>query len=192
MIERIADRIVESLILSHTIEIEDVSVYQYGFEIMLSTIVSILIALILGIALHCVAAATAFLTMFIILRSVGGGYHAPTYLQCNLLFAFVTAVVLLSYKFVPIAQFTVLHYSILFFSIIVAIAYAPVENANKPLSIVQKKYGRFLSVALTVLLALLSCLLEILILSPYSILIDMTVLVVSVSMYVTDTTRGGE
>ena len=158
---------------------------------MLSTIVSILIALILGIALHCVAAATAFLTMFIILRSVGGGYHAPTYLQCNLLFAFVTAVVLLSYKFVPIAQFTVLHYSILFFSIIVAIAYAPVENANKPLSIVQKKYGRFLSVALTVLLALLSCLLEILILSPYSILIDMTVLVVSVSMYVTDTTRGG-
>lgn len=30
MIERIADRIVESLILSHTIEIEDVSVYQYA------------------------------------------------------------------------------------------------------------------------------------------------------------------
>ncbi len=76
----------------------------------------------------------------------------------------------------------------IFLAVLVTIFYATVEK--KLLTINQKRFFRILGTVLVILLAMTSCCLKIKYNSGYSILIDSTLLVVSVSMFVTNPMRG--
>jgi accessory gene regulator B len=149
-----------------------------------------LITVGLGIIFKCLKAALLYFGIFVLLRSICGGYHAKTYRQCNLIFLTITVIVLSIFKFIPLEQFNGLHICSIAISILTTVYYAPVENENKPLSTRQKKFFRIFGTALVVLLALISCLLKIKISSSYSIIIDTTLLVVAISMFVTEPRRG--
>lgn len=192
MIMAIASCITEFLIRHKAIDSGQAEVYQYGFEIIISSVFTCVISVILGLVFRCLFASLLYLGMFIILRSVCGGYHAKTYWQCNLIFAIVTTLVLTIFKFILVEQFMELHYICISLAIIITVVYAPIENENKPLSKKQKGYFRILSVIMVVLLALISCILIIKFRSSYGILIDTTLLVISISMFVTNPWRGGE
>ena len=191
MISKISSGIVDLLVNNNIIEVEQVQIYQYGFEIFTSSILTFLIAFLCGIALKCVFAAFLYFILFAILRSICGGYHAETYWQCNLIFAVVTLSVLLFYKYLSLEEFNTFHYISVLLSVLVAFYYAPVENPNKPLSEKQKKIFRFVGTAMIVLLALISSVLMIKYRNKCCILIDMTLFIVSISMFVTDPRRGG-
>ena len=192
MISKISSGIVDLLVNNNIIEVEQVQIYQYGFEIFTSSILTFLIAFLCGIALKCVFAAFLYFILFAILRSICGGYHAETYWQCNLIFAVVTLSVLLFYKYLSLEEFNTFHYISVLLSVLVAFYYAPVENPNKPLSEKQKKIFRFVGTAMIVLLALISSVLMIKYRNKCCILIDMTLFIVSISMFITDPRRGGE
>lgn len=192
MIERTASCIVDSLVQNKKIEIEEVSVYQYGYEILLSSCITCMIAIGLGAVMQCLPAAMIYFGIFALLRSICGGYHAKSYLKCNAIFTFTTVVVLFAFKYVPYEKMTVCHYCFLILSVILTYIYTPVENENKPLTEMQKKYFRIFGTAAVVLLALTSCVLKVILMGSYSILIDATLLVVSISMFVTDPAKGGE
>lgn len=150
------------------------------------------ITVVCGLAFRCLAAALLYFLMFAVLRSICGGYHAQTYWQCNLVFTLVTAGVLTFFKWMPIELFTELHLCSIGIAISTTMFCVPVENENKPLTGKQKKHFRVLGMVMVMLLALLSCLLNFYYHSSYSILIDMTLLVVSVSALATELPRGGE
>lgn len=76
MVSNMASCIVDALIRNKVIDIQSTSVYQYGFEIFISSTS--------GILFHCLTAAMVYFILFVLLRSVCGGYHAKTYWQCNL------------------------------------------------------------------------------------------------------------
>lgn len=192
MIVAIASCITEFLIRHKAIDNGQADVYKYGFEIIISSVFTCIISTVLGLVFKCLFASMLYLGMFIILRSICGGYHAKTYWQCNLIFAIVTTLVLTIFKFIPVEQFMELHYICIFLAIIISSVYAPIENENKPHSEKQKIYFRILSVIMVVLLALISCILIIKFRSSYSILIDVTLLVISISMFVTNPWRGCE
>jgi accessory gene regulator B len=192
MIEGAASCIVDLLIRYQTIEHQQAPIYQYGFEILISSAVTCFIAVGLGIAFKCLFASLLYFGMFVVLRSICGGYHANTYWQCNIVFLFVTLLVLSLFKFLPVGTFSELHCCITVLSILVTAVYAPVENPNKPLDKKKKTIFHIISMGTTMLLALISCLLLIKFRSTYSILIDATLLVVAVSMFVTDPWKGGE
>lgn len=192
MISNLSSCIVEILIRNNTIKIEQALVYQYGFEIFISSAITCLITLLCGIVFQCFLAAIMYFTLFVTLRTICGGYHARTYWQCNLLFSFVTIAVLLIYTFAEIEEFIELHYCIVVLSIIITAIYAPVENKNKKLTKKQKKNFRIISMATILILNTISCLLLVIYSSSYAILIDMTVLSVSVSMFITEPMKGGE
>lgn len=191
MISYIASCIVDMLIHNHAVDTEDAPVYQYGFEFLLSSLITFAITITAGLLLKSFAAAMIYFFLFVTLRSICGGYHAQTYFQCNLIFTIVTFSVLLMYKQIAVKMFVPMHYYMLLFSVIVAFAYVPVENENKPLSQKQKKVSRVLGIAMMLILSLISCLLEIKFQSSYSILIDATLFAVAISMFVTEPMRGG-
>ena len=192
MISGTASFIVDILLKNKIIDNSSEDIYQYGFEIMISTILTFILAVTCGILLKCVTASLIYFLIFAILRSICGGYHAKTYFQCNMIFICVTLFVILAYKNVAIEQCSELHYCIIIFAVLITIFYAPVENKNKLLTIKQKRFFRILGTVLVILLAMTSCCLKIKYNSGYSILIDSTLLVVSVSMFVTNPMRGGE
>lgn len=86
MILFLSRSVVRSLIKNDAIEMEKAEVYQYGFEILFSSIITFLIAVLSGILLHCFAASMLFFIIFATFRQICGGYHAKHYWRCNLLF----------------------------------------------------------------------------------------------------------
>jgi accessory gene regulator B len=192
MIMEAASCIVDSLMRNKKIEIEQAPIYQYGYEIFISSCITCAITIGLGAMMQCLFASILYFIIFALLRSICGGYHAKTYLKCNTIYAFTTFMVLLAYKYVPDDKVTACHYCFLALSIIITYIYAPVENENKPLTEAQKKYFRIFGTAAVGLLALTSCVLKMISMGSYSILIDATLLVVAISMFVTDPSRGGE
>lgn len=190
MISKLSSEIVDLLVNDNIIEVKQVQVYQYGFEIFISSILTCLIAWLCGIVLKCVFAAFLYFIMFAILRSICGGYHAKTYWQCNLIFTIATLSVLSFYRYFPLEEFNEFHYISVLLSALVTFYYAPVENPNKPLSKKQKQFFRFFGTAMVVLLVLISSVLMIKCRNKCCILIDMTLFLVSISMFVTDPRRG--
>lgn len=192
MIENAASWVVDLLIRYQVIEHQQSPIYQYGFEIFISSAITCMIAVGLGIAFKCLFASLLYFGIFVVLRSICGGYHANTYWQCNMVFFLVTTIVLALFRVLPISKFNELHYCTIALSILITAVYAPVENKNKPLTKNQKTIFRIIGIGMTLLLALISCLLLIKFRNSYSILIDATLLVVAISMFVTDSRREGE
>lgn len=127
MIMEAASCIVDSLMKSEKIEIEQAPVYQYGYEIFISSCITCAIAIGLGVVMRCLLAAIIYFLMFALIRSICGDYHANTYFKCNIIFTFTTFVVLFAFKYVPVDKVTACHYCFLALSVIITYIYAPVE-----------------------------------------------------------------
>ena len=182
MISFLSRSVVRSLIKNDAIEMEKAEVYQYGFEILFSSIATFLIAALSGVLLHCFTAAMLFFVIFATFRQICGGYHANHW-SCNLLFLLVINAVLVVYRFFPTDSFTTMHYIFLTVSLLIICAYAPVENENKPLSAEQVLLFRKISRIIAILLTMISCLIDIFH-NPYVKLIDSTLLAISISILV--------
>lgn len=192
MISKIASSIADMLCNNDTIDEKSKFAYQYGWELFLSSILSGIIIISCGFIFKDLTAALFYLVMFVLLRWLCGGYHADSYWKCNLICALTTIFVLLCYKIIPLEKCEGLHYCSIALSLLIIILYSPIENTNKPLTVGKKKLFRILSIIMVTVLSITSCVLMIKYLSQYSVLIDMTLLVVAVSMLVTDFRRGGE
>lgn len=184
MIKWLSNYMVYVLLKNEIIETEKIRVYQYGYEIILSTIITFIIVLISGIILNCLPAALLYFLIFAVMRQICGGYHAKYYWSCNTLFTIVTASVLLIFKFFPMETITEIHYTFLIFSVLVVFAYAPVENVNKPISEKQKAIFRIISRITVVSVTAVSCSVYSILKSPYTKLIDFTLMAVAVSILV--------
>ena len=60
VISNMASCIVDALIRNKVIDIQSTSVYQYGFEIFISSVLTILITITSGILFHCLTAAMVY------------------------------------------------------------------------------------------------------------------------------------
>ena len=183
MIAFLSRSVVRSLIKNDAIEMEKAEVYQYGFEILFSSITTFLIAVLSGVLLHCFTAAMLFFVIFATFRQICGGYHANHYWSCNLLFLLVINAVLVVYRFFPTDSFKTMHYIFLAVSLLIICAYAPIGNKNKPLSAEQVLLFRKISRIIAILLTMISCLIDIFH-NPYVKLIDSTLLAISISILV--------
>ena len=69
---------------------QEVEVYQYGFEILISTTLGLLITMAIGIVLNMFFVSILYYVIFVMVRQWTGGYHADSYLKCNITFAGIT------------------------------------------------------------------------------------------------------
>lgn len=112
---------------------EQREIYQYGFELWVSSAIGILIVLAIGIISGRFWESVIFYIVFCFIRLFSGGFHAPTYLLCKITLAAVLILVLvLDWLLGGIADY---YWSILYlYSLIIVCRFAPVENSNKKLT----------------------------------------------------------
>jgi accessory gene regulator B len=134
MIEHLAAGMARFYIRRNIISADEEAVYVYGFELLVSTLCNVSLVVFIGILGGVPAGSVVFMGSFILLRCMGGGYHAKTHRGCIAAFS----VLFLAFAFfagrLP-EQFVSLY--VLFSAAatgIIVWKVAPVEAANRPLS----------------------------------------------------------
>lgn len=148
MTHRIAGAIAGILYRNHMIEEEDSEVYQYGFEIVIDSVLETLLLMVIGFLIGKTMQTILFILTFTVIRRYSGGFHASTKLRCVMtsIFLFLMAVILSSLDF----AYRELCYACLgVVANVIIWIYAPVEHYKKPLepeTIVRcRRYSRVLA-----------------------------------------------
>jgi len=88
----LAKKSTEILVKSGKIGNTQISIYEYGFELLFSTVSTLSFVLLLSILGNYVSQAIIFLLYFIPIRIVAGGYHAKSYDRCFILTNFIAVI----------------------------------------------------------------------------------------------------
>jgi len=135
-IESISDKITNSYILRGYIDKDKKDIYNYGFKLIISDIVNIIIVFSIGCLLRQFVNSIVFLLSFSFIRMFSGGFHAKTFGLCRCSLLSITLSILLitrriyvySVKVIPIIIFMDV------VSLIVISIMAPVKHPNKVIS----------------------------------------------------------
>lgn len=123
---------------------EEIEIFCYGMEIIISTIIGFSFILIVSGVLGDIIFGVYYLIFIVPIRMCVGGYHAKSYFRCNLLFTAFFVAALISYQNMFLYALKILGI-INLFSIILIIRWAPLENKNKVISIKNKFKNKCIS-----------------------------------------------
>ena len=185
MLSLLSKRISLFLCGNHVIEKEEIEIYQYGFEIILSSLIGFILSIAVGCCLGMFFYALLYYGIFVILRLFTGGFHANTYLSCNLVFLLVSLSTLGISKIMMYTNIysIVAHMIIIFISAAVVIKFAPIENENKPLNFEKRIRNQKISRFLIIILSIFACIMFFF-MRNIAITIALTLLSVSMLMVV--------
>lgn len=144
MIYELSTKITKKLVKKDVIQEENADVFNYGFEIILSSLLIFSSMLVLGIVFQCLVEVIVFIVFFSSLRVQAGGYHAKTHMQCFAFFALSCFIAILMTKLLlGYDKNYIIIILILIESCIIIMTYAPIDTVNKPLTDAEKiKYRR--------------------------------------------------
>lgn len=133
MIQRFSKMILEYLLKSNVIENTDTDkeYYQYGIEITISSLLNIFLILVIGTVTRSFFESIIFLICVIIIRQFTGGFHADTYLKCNLIFCISFIAVLILYYATAKYLSTYISILITFVCVSIILLNCPIEHINK-------------------------------------------------------------
>jgi accessory gene regulator B len=139
MIEKMATGMMQYYMRKNIVDEQKKEVYVYGFQLLISTICNVVLILIVAVCFGVVTESLFLIASFVVMRSVGGGYHADTHRACIILFCLVFVVfsLLNIHLFYRFANIYMLAVSIAAFLVIWEIA--PVEAPNRRLSVAKEE-----------------------------------------------------
>lgn len=161
----------------------EVSVYKYGIEITLSSLLNFILIVSIGIITGYFFESLLFLLCFVPLRQYTGGYHANTYFKCNLYFCVCFAILLAIYTLTKASCSALCVTGINLFSVFSIGYFCPIENKNKKVADKDKKKFKIIAVIISSVVSIVSIILTIFNVE-YGILISYTVLLVVVLIYI--------
>ena len=142
LISKLSERIAVGLKQSSIIQEDDVELYAYGFYILISKLLFLIIALILGVILNIVFESLVFYVSFSIIRAYAGGVHANKEWKCFLYTSVSIIMCALGIKILINIEPTKIFVSMLIISSIIIFVFSPLDTKEKPLSAEEKeKYG---------------------------------------------------
>lgn len=154
MITKLSKKIVSFFVQNEVILKEDREVYEYGMQLLLSTLFNGIIALTLAIITKTLWQSVCYLTTFILFRMCAGGFHARTHGGCSSIFVVVFCIFLSYIKYAPIEIYLITTVGTTIFSIVMIFLFAPLEHKNKPLSDSDKKRLRRNSIIYIIILTI--------------------------------------
>ncbi|HHX11968.1 MAG TPA: hypothetical protein GX731_04040, partial [Clostridiales bacterium] len=86
MLYVLSTRLVDILLNNKIIKEKERDIYAYGFQIIISSMIGILIVGAIGLIFIRFIESVLFLVVFISIREYTGGYHAKTFLSCSVIF----------------------------------------------------------------------------------------------------------
>lgn len=144
--ERISQSIVDFISRNMIVDDEEMlDVYKYGIEITLSSVLNFVLIIISSLILRDITAGAVFMVLFIFLRSYTGGYHAETYLRCNIAFVCTFFITYFLAKFFEYMDSDISILAITAISYIPIWIFSPVKNRHKVLSEKKRKRSRIIS-----------------------------------------------
>ena len=143
MLKEFSNKITKKLVDINVIEEADSELYEYGFWQGGVLFFNFLTVVLLGILFNILLESIIFLIFYGVLRTIAGGYHARTQHVCYILSVLLMIVVLTILKTFPwniilCCILTVLSISVIFIL-------APVQDENKLLDEIEKKFFKKLS-----------------------------------------------
>ena len=139
MEEILARKYTAKLARKGIIEEKSRRLYEYGFELLISSVISIMVTIVIGIVLHAGVFSIGYLAGLIPIRIYAGGYHAKTHRGCYIIFGLIFGTTVLISKVLPYRPSMIICLYICLFTVLYK--YAPLEAKNKPLTVEQyKKY----------------------------------------------------
>ena len=171
---------------------EETDIYQYGFEAILSTVLGFIITLLIGIVFKMVIMSVIYYGIFVAVRQMTGGYHADSYVKCNITFSLVTFFVLGMTKLISTSKMYSLsmHLLLLVIAVICIWWFAPVENPNKPLTTQQKDRNHKASMIILSVLCIFSSVLYA-VKTDFAVLISLTLFSISM-LIIIEKMKGGQ
>lgn len=158
MLNKGAVRLANRLLTKGIISEDYFDIYVYGFELLISSILSTSIILLIGIILGKILQTIAFLITFSLLRSFTGGYHANSYCFCSVVTLSIFGLVLLFSELVNINLFAYMVLAVVGFTLL--FIFAPIENPNKKLTLIQKRKFKIISLVVFIVFVLIGIFLK--------------------------------
>lgn len=163
IISKFSSEITKKFVENNIIDKADYEIYKYGTELILSSAISMLILLLISIITNKIIEGILFYLVFCFMRMFCGGFHAESYLKCEISFAlFYSCTLALNYILSDISGFYWI--ILLLYSFVIIYGLAPVENKNKPLDHSEiaryKRYSIFellIWSAIALVMAILNC-----------------------------------
>ncbi len=157
MIHKLASKLTKFTCSNKKISSGVIEVYTYGFEIAISSVLNFVLVLSCGIVIGDILASIIYLFVFIFLRLFTGGYHATTYLRCNItmIVSFLLTYALYRTLIWLNADIRILE-AIMLVNAVPIILFAPVKNPHKELTPDEVKKFQVLSIIIYICLSGLS------------------------------------
>lgn len=156
MINKISKILTKKLIVNGTITEEEQELYIYGFFMLLSQLMYLILAGIFGLIFECVFESFIFYIAFQFIRRYAGGYHASTETKCEILstLSILACIVVIRLSKTYDIQTVLLIISIA--SAVCIFSFCPLDTPEKPLSDKEFKYFRKVSwlILLVILVAI--------------------------------------
>ena len=133
MITKLSHIIADFFICKKFIPEEQREVYEYGFELSISSLIGIIIVLAIGLISGKFWESIVFYVVFCFTRLFTGGFHAVSRLICEITFGAALLVVLAADRLLHGIEdyyWFVLH----FYSLVIVCQFAPIEDPNKKLT----------------------------------------------------------
>ena len=141
----LSQKIVNKLCEQDVIDTCDAAAYVYGYELLISSVISVLIVVLVSIICGDLRYSLSFLLGFVIQRIYIGGYHATSHIRCYFAFSGMFLICVLLSKLIAATYiFRIITTALL---LTISILFAPVEAKNKPLN--EKKRLKYKIIAST-------------------------------------------
>lgn len=149
MEKKIAEYCAKKTLGMSAYENTSLSILTYGFELVISSAIGVVLMIIISCFAHNYFAWFFFLLGFAPLRTTAGGYHATTHLHCYLVSTLTFAICLFSST--RISSVSIQYILWAAFSAISVFLFSPVSAKNKPLTSERRRKNRYQSIVIVTL-----------------------------------------
>lgn len=147
---KIAQTITQKLISNNIVKKDDFEIYQYGFELLLSLLFTVLVVFVISFFIGMTIETMIYFVGFFSVRVICGGYHAKHHWSCFIT-TLCTYLIFLFVYFMLVEEMrmkTILFvFSII--SVIIILFFAPVEDPNNHMSEFRRKKSNILKFVLS-------------------------------------------
>ena len=142
MICKLASKAAENFIKRPNTCYNKIEIYQYGFFVLYSNILFLLLTMLLGAVFGVFLQGIIFYVAFFSIRQYAGGYHASTETRCEVMstLSILTCIVVIRLSKTYDFQFALLVVSTV--SAVCIAVLCPLDTPEKPLSEKESKYIR--------------------------------------------------
>lgn len=146
MISTLATMITNRLCAASAIEEGDRELYIYGFYILISRFIFLLVSVLCGCLFDVLWESVLFYVMFTLLRSYAGGIHAKTENMCTILTALSQLASIYGIKVLNFVHNEKISLVILVIGVVCIITFCPLDTVEKPLESADRNHYRCVSI----------------------------------------------